>query len=261
MPTSTSTLAAVIACALGGTLALAAQRSTEPEPAGPPARSRLATSSLHIPALRFLYTARFCTGGVFGAMPVATVAFTRPGTERPVTGGLCMAQPACWPGSGTACWPGGPRCTGGWSYRSRCSRPAGSRCLPPAAFPSSPPCCRWPTWRWPPATVSAMEVMQQVVPASVLTQAISWDTTSIGLGMTAGSFLAGAAAAVLGTGLGYLVPVGAGVLALGAVLAGRRRIRDACLEARSPAAPGRPLWTRVTSSLVGPPGCGHRRDL
>jgi hypothetical protein len=82
-----------------------------------------------------------------------------------------------------------------------------------------------------PATVSAMEVMQRVVPASVLTQTISWDTTSIGLGMTAGSFLAGTAAALLGTGLGYTVPVCAGLLALIAVLAGRRPLRAACLSA------------------------------
>src|SRR5207248_346414 len=68
-------LAAMLVCALGGTLALAAQRSTEPEPAGPPSERRPAMGSLRIPALRSLYAARLCTGGVFGAMPVAVIAF------------------------------------------------------------------------------------------------------------------------------------------------------------------------------------------
>src|SRR5947208_468728 len=66
-------LAAVLTCALGGTLALAAQRSTEPEPAGRAAGARDAGNSLRIPALQALYAARFCAGVVFGAMPVSLI--------------------------------------------------------------------------------------------------------------------------------------------------------------------------------------------
>ena len=66
-------LAAVLTCALGGTLALAAQRGTEPEPVGRAAGG--VGNSLRIPALRALYAARFCVGAVFGAMPVSLIAF------------------------------------------------------------------------------------------------------------------------------------------------------------------------------------------
>src|SRR5579875_2894132 len=69
-------LVAVLSCALGGTLALAAQRSTEPAPAGRPAAGhRRAGNALRMPALQALYSARFCAGAVFGAMPVSIIAF------------------------------------------------------------------------------------------------------------------------------------------------------------------------------------------
>ncbi len=80
-----------------------------------------------------------------------------------------------------------------------------------------------------PATVTAMEVMQRVVPPALLTQTISWDTTALAFGMTVGSFLAGATLAPLGADYAFLVPVGAGLLAMVAVLAGSKQIRVACL--------------------------------
>ena len=80
-----------------------------------------------------------------------------------------------------------------------------------------------------PATVTAMEVMQRVVPPAMLTQTISWDTTAIAFGMTAGSVLAGATIAPLGVDYAFAVPVGAGLLSLIAVLAGSKPIRSTCL--------------------------------
>lgn len=226
-------LAAVVVCALGGTLALAAQRSTEPEPAGPSAGNSPATSSLRVPALRFLYAARICTGGVFGAMPVATVAFATAHHGRALSGLLLGAWGAASVLAGlgygvlTGRTPLHRRlvvsvalfAAGGIPLLAARGIPALAALLPLAGLAMAP------------ATVSAMEVMQHVVPPSMLTQTISWDTTAIGLGMTAGSFLAGAAAALLGTGLVYTVPVCAGLLALIAVLAGRRPLRAACLSA------------------------------
>jgi predicted MFS family arabinose efflux permease len=67
------------------------------------------------------------------------------------------------------------------------------------------------------------------VPPAMLTQTISWDTTAIAFGMTAGSFLAGATIAPLGADYAFVVPVCAGLLGLIAVLAGSRPIRAACL--------------------------------
>lgn len=230
-------LTAMVACAVGGTLALAAQRRTEPTPAGPPARGRERASSLRIPALRSLYLARFCTGGVFGAMPVATVVFATAHHGRALSGLLL----GVW---GTASMLAGLGygalkqraplhrrlavtvalfAAGGVPLLAARSLPALAALLPLAGLAMAP------------ATVSAMEVMQHVVPPSMLTQTISWDTTSISFGMTTGSFLAGAAAGLLGPGHVFGVPVGCGLLALIAVLAGGRSIRAACRAAAGPA--------------------------
>jgi hypothetical protein len=80
-----------------------------------------------------------------------------------------------------------------------------------------------------PASVTVMEAMQRVAPPAMLTQTISWDTTAVAFGMTAGSFLAGAGVASLGADYAFVVPVCAGLLGLIAVLAGSKPIRAACL--------------------------------
>lgn len=231
-------LSAIVACSLGGTLALAFQRSTQPTPAGPPAEGRRAISSLRIPALRSLYVVRFCTGGVFGAMPVAAVAFATAHHGRALSGlllGIWGASSAV-AGLGYAALKGHTPlhrrlvvsvalfAAGGVPLLAASSLPVLAALLPLAGLAMAP------------ATVSAMEVMQRVVPPSVLTQTISWDTTSLAFGMTAGSFLAGATAGLLGAGHVFLVPACAGLLALLAVLAGSRPIRTACEDAGPAAA-------------------------
>lgn len=229
-------LVAMVVCALGGTLALAAQRSTEPLPAGP-AEGRQSANSLRIPALRWLYAARLCTGGVFGAMPVAVIAFATAHHGRALSGlllGLWGAASAlAGLGYGALAGPAPLHrrllisvalfAAGGVPLLAARGIPTLAALLPVAGLAMAP------------ATVSAMEVMQRVVPPSMLTQTISWDTTSLAFGMTGGSFLVGIAAGLLGTGRVFLVPVCAGLLALLAVLLGGRRIRAACLAAAGPA--------------------------
>jgi len=232
-------LTTMVACAVGGTLALAAQRGTEPTPAGPPAQGRRErASSLRIPALRSLYLARFCTGGVFGSMPVATVVFATAHHGRALSGLLL----GVW---GTASMLAGLG-YGALKQRAPLHRrlavsvalfaAGGVPLLAARGLPTLAALLPLAGLAMAPATVSAMEVMQHVVPPSMLTQTISWDTTSISFGMTTGSFLAGAAAGLLGPGHVFGVPVGCGLLALIAVLAGGGSIRAACLGAAGPAA-------------------------
>ncbi|MFL6137274.1 MAG: MFS transporter [Frankiaceae bacterium] len=226
-------LAAVVVCAVGGTLALAAQRSTEPEPAGGKGADRSGTSSLRIPALRSLYVVRLCTGGVFGAIPVATIAFATAHHGRAVSGLLLGA------------W-GGTSMLAGLSYGALAERTplprrltvsvalfaaGGIPLLAARGLPGLAATLALAGLAMAPATVSAMEVMQRVVPPSMLTQTMSWDTTALALGMTAGSFMAGAVAGSLGAGRAFLVPACCGLLALVAVMGGGRRIHDACLAA------------------------------
>jgi MFS family permease len=226
-------LAAVLACALGGTLALAAQRSTEPEPAGRAGGGRRLGESLRIPALRPLFAARFCAGVVFGAMPVSLIAFATAYGGRAYSGlflglyGVTSLVAGLAYGALKDQMPLHRRlivcatlfAAGGVPLLAARGLPSLIGLLPLAGVAMAP------------ATVTAMEVMQRVVPPAMLTQTISWDTTAIAFGMTAGSFLAGATIAPLGTDYAFVVPVCAGVIGLISVLAGSKPIRAACLAA------------------------------
>jgi MFS family permease len=230
-------LAAILACALGGTLALAVQRGTEPAPARLPAGGRRPASSLRVPALRSLYAVRFCTGGVFGAMPVAVVAFATAHHGRALSG-LTLAA---WGASSAVAGLGyGALKAHTFLHRRLVGSVVlfavgGIPLLAARSLPALAALLLLAGLAMAPATVNAMEVMQRVVPPAVLTETISWDATSIAFGMTAGSFLAGAAAGMLGIDYVFLVPACSGLLALLAVLAGGRRIRTACLAAAEPA--------------------------
>jgi MFS family permease len=226
-------LAAVLTCALGGTLALAAQSSTEPEPADRAASGRSAGNSLRIPALQAVYAARFCVGAVFGAMPVSVIAFATAHGGRAFSGLLLGLYLVTSLVAGLAYgalkeqMPLHRRlivcatlfAAGGIPLLAARGLPSLVGLLPLAGVAMAP------------ATVTAMEVMQRVAPPAMLTQTISWDTTAVAFGMTAGSFLAGATIAPLGADYAFLVPVCAGLLGLVTVLAGTKPIRAACLAA------------------------------
>jgi hypothetical protein len=228
-------LGAMVICALGGNLALAVQRGTEPEPARP-AEGHRSGNALRIPALRSLLVVRLCTGGVFGAMPVAVVVFATAHHGRAFSGLLLGA------------W-GAASALAGLSYAARSgSAPlhrrltvsvalfaaGGVPLLAARGLPTLAALLPLAGLAMAPATVSAMEVMQRVVPSSMLTQTFSWDSTSLAFGMTGGSFGVGIIAGVFGPGRVFVVPVGAGLLALLAILLGGRRIRAACLAAAGP---------------------------
>jgi MFS family permease len=226
-------LAAVLTCALGGTLALAAQRGTEPEPAGRVADG-VVGNSLRIPALQALYAARFCVGAVFGAMPVSLIAFATAHHGRAFSGlflglyGVTSLIAGLGYGALKEQMPLHRRlvvsvtlfAAGGIPLLAARGLFSLVGLLPLAGVAMAP------------ATVTAMEVMQRVVPPARLTQTISWDTTAIAFGMTAGSFLAGATIAPLGADYAFVVPACAGLLSLIAVLAGSKPIRAACLAPR-----------------------------
>jgi MFS family permease len=226
-------LAAVLTCALGGTLALAAQRGTEPEPAGRVADG-VVGNSLRIPALQALYAARFCVGAVFGAMPVSLIAFATAHHGRAFSGlflglyGVTSLIAGLGYGALKEQMPLHRRlvvsvtlfAAGGIPLLAARGLFSLIGLLPLAGVAMAP------------ATVTAMEVMQRVVPPALLTQTISWDTTAIAFGMTAGSFLAGATIAPLGADYAFVVPACAGLLSLIAVLAGSKPIRAACLAPR-----------------------------
>lgn len=231
-------LAAVVVCALVGTLALAAQRGTEPEPSGQPARSRRSVGALRVPALRSLYVARLCFGGVLGAMPIATIAVATAHHDRPFSGLLL----GLW---------GSSSMLAGLSYGALRERAPLHRRLVVSVTLFTVGLLPLLAVRdlltlagglllagvcMAPVTVSAMEVMQLVVPASMLTETISWDATFLAFGMTGGTAITGAAVARIGVSHLYVIPVGCALLALIMIIVASRNIRAGLAAARLPAA-------------------------
>jgi MFS family permease len=229
-------LAAVVVCALAGTLALAVQRGTEPEPSGQPARR--GTSALRVPALRSLYVTRFCFGAVLGAMPIATIAVATAHHDRPFSG-LLLGLWGC------------TSMLAGLSYGALRERAALHRRLMVSVVLFAVGLLPLLAVRnlltlvgglllagvcMAPVTVSAMEVMQLVVPASMLTETISWDATFLAFGMTGGTALTGAAVARIGVSHLYAIPVCCALLALIMIVIGSRNIRAGMTASRWPAA-------------------------
>jgi MFS family permease len=229
-------LAAVVVCAVTGTLALAAQRSTQPDPTGPGARPT--ASALRFPALRTIYLTRFCLGGVLGAVPIVTVAYATAQHGRGFSGLLLGA------------W-GIASMAGGLTYGAvGVTTPLAQRLLVsvllfalgfiPLLFVSGLVSLALlllvAGLAMAPIAVSVMEVMQQVVPATMLTETLSWDGTALAFGMSAGALVGGDAVRYLGVDHVYAVPAGYGLLGLVAVVAGGRHIRAAGRPAIAPAA-------------------------
>jgi predicted MFS family arabinose efflux permease len=76
-----------------------------------------------------------------------------------------------------------------------------------------------------PVLVSGLSLVESRVPRASLTEALSWTTTGLTLGVTAGSALAGAAVDAWGAGAAFAVPAVAAALAGLIALAGAPVLR------------------------------------
>jgi MFS family permease len=72
-----------------------------------------------------------------------------------------------------------------------------------------------------PTFITAFGLVERLVPQSMLTEAITWVMTGIGIGTALGSFVTGWVVDTYGAGNGFWVSVVAGILALTTVLAGQ----------------------------------------
>ncbi|MBV2151606.1 MFS transporter [Kitasatospora sp. SUK 42] len=85
-----------------------------------------------------------------------------------------------------------------------------------------------------PTLITAMALVERLVPAAQLTEGMTWTTTGLALGVAAGSSAGGWVVDASGAAAGYWVPLAAGVLGVVAALAGLRRLR-AGLATEAPA--------------------------
>ena len=88
-----------------------------------------------------------------------------------------------------------------------------------------------------PTVVTAMGLVERIVPASKLNEGMTWTATGLAVGVAFGSSAAGWVVDAAGASAGYWVTVIAATLALAVALLGSRRLRSAP-DQREPARPG-----------------------
>jgi MFS family permease len=77
-----------------------------------------------------------------------------------------------------------------------------------------------------PTLITAMALVERLVPAAQLTEGMTWTTTGLALGVALGSSAAGWVVDAAGAPAGYWVPVGAAVFGALTALAGLGRLRS-----------------------------------
>ncbi|MFJ8478282.1 MFS transporter [Kitasatospora sp. NPDC094011] len=215
-----------------GVLLFAGQRSTEPpvhEAAQHAGRSVITNRGLQVLILTFV-----ATGAIFGSVEVVTVAFAEAQGHKPVSSvilalwalGSCLAgvvfgalKPA---GSMAKRFFLGvlfmalsmvPLLLVAHAVRGIGGLVAVGAALLVAGIAISP------------TLITAMALVERLVPAAQLTEGMTWTTTGLALGVAAGSSAAGWVIDASGAAAGYWVPFAAGVLGVLAALAGLGRLR------------------------------------
>lgn len=217
---------------LVGVLLFVAQRRTEP-PVHPHAEQGPG-SAIRSRGLRVLVLTFVATGGVFGAVEVTTVAFAQ-AQGHTAAASLVLAVYAsgsCLAGMVFgALSPRGPmhhRFLGGVTAMAlstvpvllvalRTSGVGGLTALAGALFLAGLSIA--------PTMVTAMALVERLVPTSRLTEGMTWTTTGLNVGVALGSSAGGLTVDHAGPAAGYWVTFAAAVLAALAAFAGARRLR------------------------------------
>ncbi len=205
---------------LVGTLALAAQRSTQPDP-HPPDHVTGARPGMPWATVVPLAVVCVALGSMFAAAEVSTVAFSSEQHAKAYAGVLL----ALWAlGSliaglvtGTFRWRRGP------SYRVRVGTVCLALVMLPMSFVGSMPVMGLALFvagfAIAPTLIASMAATEQMVPAPRLTEGIAIMHTGIAAGLAPGAALAGLVIDARGASASYLVALGAGVVAAIAALA------------------------------------------
>jgi MFS family permease len=240
-------IAAMLAVGVGGTLLLL-QHRTEPRPSG--ARRPSGSSGLASPGMIVLLLGMACTGAIFGSVEVLAVAFADSRHELGGAGWVlaCFALGSMLAGLGY----------GAVQWRLEAGRRfliavlllalGVSPVLVVQNLPQLAAVIFVAGFAISPMLISGMGLVQELVSAARLTEGLSWVASTIGIGVSAGSAIAGAAVDAIGAQRAFVVPVAAGAAASVIVLLGAHRLRPdpgQVLSAgsgapRSPAPPGWP---------------------
>ncbi|CAA9345844.1 MAG: Uncharacterized MFS-type transporter [uncultured Nocardioidaceae bacterium] len=215
-------LLAAAAAVGGGGAALLSRRASEPPVSGD--RPAVGSGVLRAPGMLVLLVTFVCVGGIFGSVEVVTVAFTdergQPEAAGWVLAAFALGSLLAGVAYGAVHWrsTAGPRFLVGVVLLAVGVAPVAliddvllmSAVVFVAGFAISP------------MLISGNQLVQDLVAPSRLTEGLSWVSTAIGVGVSAGSAISGAVVDATDASTAYLVPAGAGVLAAGVVLMGRR---------------------------------------
>jgi MFS family permease len=207
-----------------GSLALALQRRTEPEPAR--VRGRSERSAIGTPGLRVLVATFLAVGAIFGTLDVAMVAFAGQ-AGAPASAGPLLALVAL--GSLLA----------GLAYGARSWRwPLDKRfvasvvllwggTVPLVLVPSvalMAPAATVAGVAIAPTLIAGFTLVQKLVSSGALTEGLNWTITALGVGAAVGAWTAGLIADTAGGRTAFLVAVVAGSIAVIVAAGGRSRL-------------------------------------
>ncbi|MFI9274733.1 MFS transporter [Kitasatospora sp. NPDC052896] len=220
-----------------GVLLFTAQRATEPPVH--PATERSTGSALRSAGLRVLVLTFVATGAIFGAVEVVTVAFAQEQGHKALAS-LVLAVYAL--GSGLAGMVFGAlrlrgtlaeRFLAGVSVMAVSMVPlllVAAWCTGPVALVALGAALFLAGMSISPTMVTAMALVERLVPAAQLTEGMTWTSTGLGLGIAVGSSMAGWVVDHAGAAAGYWVPVASAGFAALAALAGGRWLRAGTAE-------------------------------
>ncbi|MEV8634961.1 MFS transporter [Streptosporangium sp. NPDC051023] len=196
-----------------GTIAFAMQRGTEPPVTQDGGRSG---SPITIPGVALLSCVFLAMGSVFGSFDLITVAFAEEQGST-ATSGLLLSVIAC--GSLiSGLWYGARQ----WkaSLRSRFVRALGVFVLGVSPFTLIDdlgvmvPFMFLAGLAISPTIITSYTLIEQLVPARLLTEGMSWLSTAIGFGVALGSWTAGRLTDTFGASNAYLLPLGFALVAV-----------------------------------------------
>jgi MFS family permease len=217
-------LIAALVFTVGGCLALAAQRRTQPPVQ--PARSTSGTPIL-IPGIALLSCVYLAMGAVFGSVDLITVAFADEHGVKGAAGFLLAA------------FAGGSMVSGLWFGSRHWRIPLRTRfvralCLfalglSPIAFIGDARVMAGALFlagfAISPTLITGFSLTERLVPPSLLTEGMAWISTSVGFGVAIGAWAGGRLTEMYGASNAYAFSLGAAALAVAVGLGGSGFLR------------------------------------
>lgn len=247
---------------LVGGLVFAAQRATQPKPAGRAANGEKHASALSFPGLRVLIIAFLGIGAVFGGMQVSLAAFSNeignPGANGLLYGVFAAGNMVAGIAMGAIAWKIGPRRRLILGYVGLTAAAsvlwAANSVIVLGALGLVVGLCIAP------ALITGYTMIEQLIPAASRTEAFTWLTGAVAFGQAVAVTLAGRLTDAHGSSYGFLVPMAATALALVTLLALRAK-----LAPKTPKTPSRivsssaaPAASAASRGRVNERGMGHR---